>query len=362
MYFESVALEQASDEIVATYKASRFPREVLVIDLCCGIGGDLIALANRGPVVGVDFSPVRGWMAAENVQANRESSAKDFLLLVCSATDVQLDASVCWHIDPDRRARGSRSVQLRQHSPDQSQIEKMLRTNENGSVKLAPATDVPMEWESKAELEWIGHSRQCHQLMAWFGSLAKKPGQRRATVLPSKGFVQVAHDQSVGHTLEQCKENRHATKQAGTLAESLVGEPHVAIPIVDKPWRYFFEPQAAVLAADLTGELAAQASLATLAPGMVYLTGDEPLHSRLFASFEVLDLLPLHEKRLRQYLRKRNVGHVDVKKRGVDIDPAKLCKRLRGQGEEHATLVITRIGPSVVVLIVRRLGQDDKLP
>ena len=48
MFFTAVGLEQATDEWVAGYKASRFPQG-LVAELCCGIGGDLLALVAPRP-------------------------------------------------------------------------------------------------------------------------------------------------------------------------------------------------------------------------------------------------------------------------------------------------------------------------
>ena len=55
MLFTARGLEQATDEVVADYKASRFPAGQRVADLCCGIGGDLIALAgiDDGAAVGL---------------------------------------------------------------------------------------------------------------------------------------------------------------------------------------------------------------------------------------------------------------------------------------------------------------------
>ena len=48
MFFTRQGLEQATDEQLAAYKASRFVVGEAVVDLCCGIGGDLISLGRRG--------------------------------------------------------------------------------------------------------------------------------------------------------------------------------------------------------------------------------------------------------------------------------------------------------------------------
>ena len=53
MWFEPIGLEQATAEPVARHKARRFAGE-LVVDLCCGIGGDALALAEHSRVLAVD--------------------------------------------------------------------------------------------------------------------------------------------------------------------------------------------------------------------------------------------------------------------------------------------------------------------
>ena len=73
MFFTAKGLEQATDEWLAAYKAKKFADGDggVLADLCCGIGGDLVALAGRGPVVGVDRDPVAALFAEANVVAWR---------------------------------------------------------------------------------------------------------------------------------------------------------------------------------------------------------------------------------------------------------------------------------------------------
>src|SRR5262245_49147881 len=49
MFFCREALEQASGEPAARHRARRFEPLGRVADLCCGLGGDALALAGRGP-------------------------------------------------------------------------------------------------------------------------------------------------------------------------------------------------------------------------------------------------------------------------------------------------------------------------
>src|SRR5262249_33045961 len=69
MFFTRTGLEQATDEWVAAYKASRFPQGQTAVDFCCGIGGDLGAMAARGPVRGVDKDPVAVLLAEANLRS-----------------------------------------------------------------------------------------------------------------------------------------------------------------------------------------------------------------------------------------------------------------------------------------------------
>ena len=47
MFFTGRSLEQSTSQRISRYKAQRFSHCDSVIDICCGIGGDLISLANR---------------------------------------------------------------------------------------------------------------------------------------------------------------------------------------------------------------------------------------------------------------------------------------------------------------------------
>ncbi|MDX1417165.1 MAG: hypothetical protein R3293_23365, partial [Candidatus Promineifilaceae bacterium] len=68
MFFTRPALEQASAEPVAIYRAQRFADAgfSLVADLGCSIGGDALALTAHADVVGIDCDLLRLVMAREN--------------------------------------------------------------------------------------------------------------------------------------------------------------------------------------------------------------------------------------------------------------------------------------------------------
>src|SRR5690349_14896589 len=66
MFFTRKGLEQCTDELLANYKAARFPDHQPIADLCCGIGGDALALATRGPLIAWDAHHVTAHFAEWN--------------------------------------------------------------------------------------------------------------------------------------------------------------------------------------------------------------------------------------------------------------------------------------------------------
>jgi len=69
----------------------------------------------------------------------------------------------------------------------------------------------------------------------------------------------------------------------------------------------------------------------------------------------VLEVLPTDEKKLRLALAERKIGTLEIKKRGVDVDPATLRTRLKLKGGESGTLVLTRAAGHKVALLVERV-------
>jgi hypothetical protein len=71
----------------------------------------------------------------------------------------------------------------------------------------------------------------------------------------------------------------------------------------------------------------------------------------------VLDTLPFGLKRLRAYLRERDVGSLTIKKRGTAVVPEQLRRQLDLRGSQPATIVLTRVAGQQQVLLVEHVGQ-----
>ena len=69
----------------------------------------------------------------------------------------------------------------------------------------------------------------------------------------------------------------------------------------------------------------------------------------------VLDNLVFDRKKLKAYLRERNIGVLEIKKRGSDIVPEQLRKELALKGEGAATLIITRVGDAHRALVTEAI-------
>jgi len=326
MFFTRKGLEQATDQQVAAVKAARFPAGA-VADLCGGVGGDALALARRSAseeLRAIELDPAIAILATANL---RSHDRENMTVVTADAAAFPVVDYAAWHIDPDRRAQGRRTSRVELYAPSLDVLRRLLHQNSNAAIKLAPAADAPPEWCELAELCWLGSRGECRQQVAWFGSLARQAGRRSATIVDARGGER-----------------------------TIVGQPDEPIPIA--PWvgRYLYEPHAAVLAAKLAGAICREHALAAVSSGVAYLTGDALIDEPACAAFEILDVLPLDRKQLRAWCRERHIGRLEVKKRGVDMDPEKLRNAVIGAGDGEATFVVSRVLGAVQAIFARRVS------
>jgi len=166
MFFTRIGLEQATDQWVAAYKASRVldqraaasarlslsnaaPTRVIA-DLCCGIGGDLTALATGGSAIGIDLDPIAAHFAAIN------SGQK---VHKCDVEEFDFANVTAWHIDPDRRPTGKRTTSLDFSTPNGETINRIIPRAPNAAIKLDPSTIVPPDCVERYKLEWSSRER-----------------------------------------------------------------------------------------------------------------------------------------------------------------------------------------------------------
>lgn len=321
MFFTRPGLEQASSETIANYRAGRFAGLGWVADLCCGLGGDALALAAHCQVVGLDLDPLRLWLAQANVAAyNRESRFQavqaDLLMLPPLAGKIE-----ALFFDPGRRdERGKRIYDPRAYRPPLGLLARWRQTIPQAAAKVSPAIDdrfVP----AGAEIEFISLNGELKECLLWFGDLRSGVG-RRATLLPA------------GASLSDEGEN---------------GERLALV----RPGAYLYEPDGAVIRAHLVEKLGRQLAAGKIDPDIAYLTADQPHLTPFARCFAIEDALPFQLKRLRAYLRQRHIGHVTIKKRGSPLEPEALRQQLQLTGDQEATLFLTHVHGRPFVLIGR---------
>ena len=318
MFFTRAGLEQASRPDVADYHASRFVQAGVrrVIDIGCGIGSDSLAFTRAGlEVLAIDADPVTALVAQANLG--------DRVSVVCAdANDVadQLAApDVGAFCDPSRRNDRGRVWRVEAFEPSWAFVTGLLDGERAAGIKLGPALPHSLIPEA-AEAEWVTHRGDTVEVALWSGRGAS-PGQRSALVLPD-----------------------------GRLTAS--GAP--PLPVRDLG-RYLYEPAGSVIRAGAIPELGALLGAGLLDTQVAYLTSDQLQNTSLATAFEVHQQLSAKLKTLRKWVRQAEIGVLEIKKRGVDIDPSLLRKQLKLEGPNSATMVISRRGRGAIVAIVERV-------
>ena len=306
MLFTRDGLEQASSDLTAGHSAGRFAGLDLVADLCCGIGGNLVALgavADRVLAVDADFGTLRfaGHNAAVHGGAGR-------VALVCA--DVrqlplgQGGAGAAF-IDPARRAAGRR-LRCGASEPPLGWCYALAADIPLVCVKAAPGLPpeiVPPGWEA----EFVAADRALKEALLWSPGFASTT--RRATVLP-----------------------------AGATLVSRSGEP---VPVA-VPGQYLLDPNPAVTRAGLVQELGRDLGAWQLDELTAFLSLDRRVRTPFARTLRVLDSMPWHERQVARRLRELGVGVADIRRRGLAGDVEQIRRRLGLQGDRSATVVITR--------------------
>jgi SAM-dependent methyltransferase len=312
MYFTPDGLEQATRATVARLRADRLRTAGVeaVVDLGCGIGGDLVALAGVGlRVRGVEHDPVR----AEIARANLAALGLDGEVSEAEIGDVAPRPDEVPFLDPARRDARGRVFDPHAMSPSWHLVAQHLRGR--AVVKTLPGLPHDLVPEG-VEAQWVSDGGDLVEACLWGPGLASAP--RRATALPSGaelvGFGDPGEVGEVGSVLH--------------------------------------EPDDAVIRAGLVGELAARLGGRLVDAHLAYVTTDEPAADPLARSFRIEAELPFKEKQLRAALADRGVGTLTIKKRGIDVVPEELVKRLKLKGDQTATVILARIGDGARAFLV----------
>lgn len=320
MWFDRVGLEQSTPEDVARHKAKRFDGSVW--DLCCGIGGDVIALAETNDVVAVDLNPAACLRTEWNADVYDVSDR-----VTTQTADVkdlwnEVIASENWvHVDPDRRVGRKRSLRIEDGSPNLDALTELVHQGHGGAVKLSPASNFVGKFPT-AEIELVSLHGECKEATVWFGELGE-PGLWRATALPS--------------------------------GETIFGDPLDAWAELDSLGEYLYDPDPAVVRAGLVSMLAEQLEISRLDAADEYLTADRLVSSPFLRAYRVVAELPNNERTVRKFVREANYGQVEIKCRHVPVQADAIRRRLPLGDGPLASLIYAKVAGRTKVVIAQRV-------
>lgn len=311
LFFTREGLEQATSAAIADHRARRYGDAHAVVDLCCGIGGDLMALARRpqsGPLTGVDLDPVHLLLARENVAITAPD--QELATIEADVRDVDLTPYDAVFIDPARRSASGRLDGIASEPPLEWAISLADRVAAVG-IKTAPGIPrdlVPARWE----LETIALGTDLKEAVLWSPALAA--ASRTGTVIDDAG---VHHLRPV---------------------------PGPPVPLTAPgPGGWLLDPNPAVTRAGLVEDLARHLGAAKIDEEIAFLVADHPVETPFARFLPIIDALPWHERQLKRQLRDLDAGPVDLRRRGLAGDVDRITRRLRGKGSRRIVVAMTRV-------------------
>ena len=106
---------------------------------------------------------------------------------------------------------------------------------------------------------------------------------------------------------------------------------------------FMYEPDGAVIRARLIGDLGRQIDAGMVSDGIAWLTSDAAVDTPFASRFRVKECIPYDVKALKRLVKDHDIGVLEIKKRGIDVDPAALRKTLAPKGKNQATFILTRV-------------------
>ena len=318
LLFTRAALEQASDPALSAHRAARLVATLgrrpaataTIADLCAGVGGDAIALAQAAagtgtPLEAVDDDAARLVLLAHNAEVAGVTVTSHH----ADALTFALAPEAAVHADPSRRRDGRRVRRLADHLPSVPALLAAHLGTGAWALALSPGVDLddpdlPDDLED-LEVEYVQLADALVEATVWLG--AGDGGRRtRATLL-----------------------------QDGEVVASRLGNPATRTRLpVDEIGSVLIDPVPAAVRARVHDDLGRELGAWRVSAHRALLTSDlAPPPSPWYRARPVEAVLPARARELRRWLEQRQGAdgdrpEVELVLHGVDADPVELWRRL----------------------------------
>lgn len=367
MFFTPEGLEQSTGDAIASYRATCFPAGVPILDACCGIGGDALALRNHALVLAVDANPTAAACARAN--AHVLPAPNDFALhtLCADVTTLALtrlrDRGIqSAFFDPSRRVSTthgrSRARDPEDYLPPLSWTAALREHFSHVGVKVSPAIndEALLQTGGRAEfcVEFIAEGGECKEAVLWFGDTARlaygiKENTASHRVLKTEDSAQPVFTNPLSDEEPYCA----TIVRRGAAPVTLLRTIRDYVPTAP-PREWLYEPNPAVIRAHLIAQIALPRDGALLDSSIAYFTSDEFRPTPFAVAYQVLDWMPFHVKNVSAWLRTHQRRVDVVKKRGVTLEPEVVRRRLAAPALAEyppVVLVLARVQDRTIALL-----------
>ena len=361
MWWTSAGLEQASRPAASAFRAAELRAAGIThgVDLTCGLGLDLLAMARAGmQVVGVEQDPAIADLALRNAVRLGLGDTVQVINGSCQDPAVlgSLPTGGVWFVDPARRTDTRRSdgshVRLRdpeQWSPPWSWVSGLAHqvgTDQGPEVLLAKTSPaIPHELVADAATQWLSVGGEVVEASVWWG--LGKPGARCAVLLSDEDEAGIASNQAA---------------TAGAVRVCAEG-PRTVVTGLPAAGDWLIEPDPGVVRAGAVAELGAAIGATLIDEHLAYLSAAQPLSPEdpRGRSWPVLYAGGYDPRALRAQCAEAGITRVDLSGRGRKLDPQRVQRDLRlpggaGQAAKLFTLGLGSPRRTAVILARNLLG------
>lgn len=318
-FFHQQGVEQKTSQALSTHHAKFFSGVHSLCEIGTGLGFDTLEFSRVAEkVTSFDTNLLTVLFARHNLSVQGISNVDICHGEEWKSSQQKFDG---YFADPSRRTdRGERIKDPEQYSPSLSSVLSFFEGKLFG-IKVSPLVIPPKNFEGGTE--WLGDGEDLKELVLWGGK-----GSFKRVSVPSREFS----------------------------FESEAQVPRYLSEIFSPPF-YLVEPHSSIIGSLLYPQFFASQGLHTFDSGVSYGVSKEYIveHS-MYRRFKIEEVMPLRIPDILKRSKVLDLGReTEVKKRGVEIDPNDIQKKLSKDGSNKKVIFLTRHAEKKVCLIGERI-------